>query len=78
MKAETKEEYLSQLEYFVSSKQYDKPIIFEVFVREEDDDFAYKSTKITITSSDFEVKKIIKNVLGDKAVKKVKNILGNN
>lgn len=78
LKAESKEEYLSQLEYFVSSKQYDKPIIFEVFVREEDDDFAYKSTKITITSSDFEVKKIIKNVLGDKAVKKVKNILGNN
>lgn len=63
MKAESKEEYLSQLEYFVSSKQYDKPIIFEVFVREEDDDFAYKSTKITITSSDFEVKKIIKMFL---------------
>lgn len=76
MKAESKEEYLSQLDHFVSADHYDKPILFEVFVREEDDDAAYNATKITITSSSFAAKKVIKNMLGEKGVQKLKNVLG--
>ena len=76
IKAESKEEYLSHLDYFVSAEQYNKPILFEVFVREEDDDASYKATKITITSSSSAAKKVIKNMIGEKGVQKLKNVLG--
>lgn len=75
MKAESKEEYLSHLDHFVSNERYEKPILFEVFVREEDDDTAYKATKITMTSTSFATKKLIRNVLGDNGVQRLKSIL---
>ena len=75
LKAESKEEYLNHLDYFVSDERYNKPILFEVFVREEDDDAAYRATKITITSSSSAAKKVIKSVLGDSGVQKLKNVL---
>lgn len=76
LKAESKEEYLSHIGHFVSCEHYDKPILFEVFVREEDDDIAYRATKITITSSSSVAKKVIKDVLGDKGVQRIKSALG--
>lgn len=76
MKAESKEEYLAQVEHFVSEKKYDRPILFEVFINMDDDDFAYDATKITFTSSTESVKKIAKSILGQKGVSSIKRLVG--
>lgn len=73
--AETKEEYLSNLKHFTTPEQLEKPIIFEVFVNVDDDDFAYNVTKITLTSSSSSAKKIAKDVLGEKTYQKMKSII---
>ena len=38
IKAETKEEYLNNIEYFVDPNLHEKPLIFEVFVNPKDDE----------------------------------------
>ena len=73
--AETKEEYLSNLKHFTTPKQLEKPILFEVFVNVDDDDFAYNATKITLSSSSSSAKKIAKDVLGEKTYQKMKSII---
>lgn len=75
LKAETKEEYLSQLEYFISSESHDSPIIFEVFVNLEDDDFAYESTKRTVISKRNILKRYTRRILGEKFFSKIKMVL---
>lgn len=75
LKAETKEEYLSNLDKFVSEKQANKPILFEVFVSEENDDVAYELTRNIATSASGVAKQIAKNVLGDKGFSKLKKII---
>ena len=57
IKAETKEEYLNNIEYFVDPNLHEKPLIFEVFVNPKDDEFAYNATKRTITSNKAVAKK---------------------
>ena len=75
--AETKEEYLTKLPSFISPEMKDKPVLFEVFVNMEDDDFAYRATKITLTSSVESAKKMARNLLGEKGVKQLKKIIKN-
>ncbi|MDO5406088.1 MAG: thiamine pyrophosphate-binding protein [Eubacteriales bacterium] len=75
LKAETKEEYLNHLEYFVSEKTYQKPIIFEVFIEETDDDIAYNMTKNMVSSAYGTTKKVVKNVLGEKGYSGLKKVL---
>lgn len=75
LSAETKEEYMSQLDYFVSKEEHEKPILFEVFVNVEDDDFAYNATKKTITSTSSAAKNLARNVLGEKNYAGLKRIL---
>lgn len=75
LSAETKEEYLSQVDYFVSPDSHEKPILFEVFVNVEDDDFAYEATKKTITSSASVAKNLARSVLGEKNYAGLKRML---
>ena len=75
LKAESKAEYLKNLEYFVSSEKLEKPIVFEVFVNVEDDDFAYDVTKKTITSTTSAAKNIARNILGEKSYAGLKKII---
>ena len=75
MSAETKEEYLEHLDRFVTSDVLDKPILFEVFVAEKDDDFAYDATRNIVTSTSGPTKQFAKNVLGEKGYQGLKKIL---
>ena len=75
LKAETKDEYLANLDYLVSPKQHDKPLIFEIFVNVKDEDFAYEATKKTITSTKSVAKNLARNVLGEKNYVGIKRIL---
>ena len=80
LKAETKEDYLKNLDYFLTPHLLDKPILFEVFVTEKDDDIAYDATKNIVTSASGSVKQLAKNVLGEKGYQGLRRILkgGNN
>ena len=73
--AESKEEYLSHLEHFVSSEKYDRSILFEVFVSEEDDDKAYKLTRGIRRDATSMAKDLAKSVLGEKGIQELKKIL---
>ena len=46
-----------------------------MFVNIEDDDNAYKTTKITITSGTVFAKKVAKNILGEKGFSQLKIIV---
>ena len=61
LSAESKEEYLAQLDHFVTAEEMDKPIIFEVFTDSEDESTALQK---------------IRNLVIDPHQQKVKNILG--
>ena len=61
LSAESKEEYLAQLDHFVTAEEMDKPIIFEVFTDSEDESTALQK---------------IRNLVIDPHQQRVKNILG--
>lgn len=73
--AESKEQYLSHLEYFVSPEKHDRPLLFEVFVSEEDDDKAYKLTRGIRHDATSMAKDLAKSVLGEKGIQGLKKIL---
>lgn len=75
IKAETKEEFLSHLEYFVSPEPHEKPILFEVFVNVDDDDKAYMATRFIEQDASSAAKSLAKSVLGEKGYKGLKKIL---
>ena len=58
--AEKKEEYLGQLDYFLTTEELDKPVIFEVFTDSEEESNALKT---------------IRNLVIDPRKKRVKNIM---
>ena len=73
--AECKEEYLSQLEYFVAPIMHDKPTLFEVFIAEEDDDIAYRLTREIRQDATSKAKVLAKSVLGEKGFQELKKKL---
>lgn len=75
LKAETKEEFLSHLDYFVSSEPHEKPILLEVFVNVDDDDKAYMATRFIEQDATSAAKSLAKSVLGEKGYKGLKKIL---
>ncbi len=75
MKAESKEEYLEKVEHFISPELTEKPILFEVFVKMEDDDYAYNATKITLKDGVSMVKQMAKGLLGEKGFSQVRRII---
>lgn len=78
LKANTKEEYLEHLDYFVSPKNYEKPILFEVFIEEQDDDEAYLATRFLKEDASSKAKGLAKSILGEKGYKGLKIILKKN
>lgn len=76
--AESQEEYLSHLSHFVSPKKYDKSILFEVFVAEEDDDIAYRMTRKIQQNAESKVKNLAKSVLGENGYQGLKKVLKRN
>lgn len=75
--AETKEEYLSHLERFLSPLTSDsKPILFEVFTNSDEESEALRMINETIKSASKTAKKVLKEAIGDKGIKFAKSILG--
>lgn len=72
---ETKEDYMKNIAYITASEGHDKPLFVEVFVKMQDDDFAYEATKQTIVSSKTAVKDMAKNLLGEKKINSLKNLM---
>jgi len=75
IKAESKEEYLKNLNKFINPDRREKPLLFEVFINMEDDDAAYNATKITITDISLAAKNMVKEILGEKGVSNMKKLI---
>ncbi len=76
LSANNKEEYLSNVDRFTTSDHLPKPILFEVFTISEDESKALQMIQHTKTNLAGSAKDMVKNVLGDKGVKKLKSLLG--
>ena len=76
--ASTKEEFLSNIEFFVSNKHYDQPILFEVFTSSENESDALKLVSRIDMGENQQTnvaKKIVKTILGESGVKTIKKII---
>ena len=73
--ASNKEEYLQQVERFVTPEITDKPILFEIFTESQDESDAIESVYSIDVSAKGEVKNMAKRILGEKGVKSIKKIL---
>lgn len=71
IQANNKEEFLNNIENFVLGEN-DKPIIFEVFTNSEDESEALK----IIDNLDRNIKSVVKNMIGTKNIKKIRQMLG--
>jgi len=75
MSAENKEEYLANLNRFVTAEMTDRPMLFEVFTTSEDESNSLMAIRHSVTNSTGQARKLLKNIVGDKGVNFVKKIL---
>lgn len=77
--ASTKEEFLQKIEYFVTPERLEKPIIFEVFTNSVDESQAIYEMNHIVSTVDAKAqtiaKEMIKSVVGEKGVAKMKSFL---
>lgn len=78
--ATTKEEFLSQYEYFLCEKKYEKPLVFEIFIDDYlDEDRAYNQiTTIEVDKTLLmkgNIKTALKSVVGEKNINTIKKIV---
>ena len=60
MSANSKEEFLAKYEYFISTEQYDRPVVFEVFTIEEEESKAVYDIRHSVEDEGYQFN-IIKN-----------------
>lgn len=75
MSATNKDDYLKVMEKFVTSETTEKPILLEVFTNSSEESEALKIMYNLQKSGSVTAKNIAKNILGEKGVKTLKNIL---
>ena len=79
MSAETKEEFDSQYQCFVSTENVDLPIIFEVFTTNPDENKALLLSRSIEITNEFnltsQVKKIVRRMVGETGFKVLKSIM---
>ena len=77
--ASNKEEFNNVVEKFLSPEDNDKPILFEVFTETEDESNALETILNMVVDPKAilkdKVKKVIKEVVGEKGINKIKNIV---
>ncbi len=77
LSASNKEEYLQAMEHFVTSEPLERPIIFEVFTKTEDENLAIKTAHSLLRDNTTKLvrnaKAIIKKVIPDDVIKAVKD-----
>lgn len=77
LSAENKEEYFENMKGFLSSTPQEKSMIFEVFIRTEDETETLRILYNLVTTTKSAVKNLAKGILGDKGISAVKRIMGN-
>lgn len=75
LSAENKNEYLNNLNYFIDFNMHDKPILFEVFIEESDENESYDLTQYVISDMSSTTKEKVKSILGEKNTQILKGIL---
>ena len=73
--ASNKDEYLSAMETFVQPELTDKPLLFEIFTNEDNENFAQKILDNLRVSVGGGAKNLAKNLIGTKNIQKIKKIL---
>lgn len=73
--AKDKDEYLKNLDYFVSTEMYDKPVIFEIFTNSQDESDALLAMNNLKKSMTGTAMKMVKGALGNKGVQTVKSLI---
>lgn len=79
MSASGKEEFMSNIDSFLSDERFDRPILFEVFTEKDDESNSLKLLLNTIIDSKEQLKKRIKSniksVLGENTVNIIKKVI---
>lgn len=77
--ANNKNDFLKHMDYFLSPTEYNKPIIFEVFTEKDDESNALEQMmhikKQTHTAVKENIKKAVKDTIGEHNIKKIKTII---
>ncbi len=74
--AYSKESYLKNIDRFLTPEITDKPMVFEVFTNHQDEsDALYAMRHLTVSKKE-EVKKVVKDVIGEKGISVVKKLIG--
>lgn len=80
--ASTKEEYMKNVDRFISDKSTDNSIIFEVFTNSEDEDDALnrlREMKVNESlAAERKMKKALRTIIGENGINNVKRIIGYN
>lgn len=76
LSANNKEEYLQQLDRFLSPEVTDRPMLFEVFTNNEDESDAIRMMRNLNVSAKGALKEAVKSVVGEKGKETIKKILG--
>lgn len=76
LSASDKSEYLKNIDRFLTKEITEKPILFEVFTDSKDESDALDYIQHLVIDSTVAAKDMARNILGEKGVKIVKNILG--
>lgn len=74
--ASSKEEFLANYEKFLSPEMTEKPILFEVFTNSEEESEALRLIRNIEADASTTAKHLIKNVIGQEGVSKIKKLLG--
>lgn len=75
LKAVNKEEFNRALDIFVSPEVADAPIIFEVFTDTDNENMALKKIVTCVGNEKTSVKRIVKNIIGEKGVERVRRVV---
>ena len=73
--AQNKEEFLNNVNYFTSTNKHEKPLIFEIFTNDENEDLALKEILNLTTSLLDKVKVELKSTLNAKTKSKLKKLI---
>ncbi len=73
--ASGKEEYIEKVGFFVQSEITDRPILFEVFTKSEDETEALDIIRNLKASTEGMVRKAAKSIIGDSGVRTIKKLM---
>lgn len=75
MSATSKEEYLAICDSFFSPQVKQRPVVFEVFTDSDDESDAIRLLRTTLADGTGSLKQMARNILGDKLVSKIGQII---